>query len=315
MPKTECMKPIRVAVIAGGDSEEREISLNSGTGVARALENVGMDVEQLDLSASSTVRRLQEGDFDVAFLALHGGLGEDGSVQGLLQVLGIPYTGSGVHTSSTAMDKWESKHVYARAGLPVPPGVRLNTLDDTAIRTVVETIGFPCMLKPTDGGSSVGLTRINSENELRSFSETLEERWSDFLVERYVEGDVFTVGVLGNDELTTLPPLWLDFDGECDYEAKSGASNRLRHVVPAPNLTTVEVSELQSHARIAHEALGCRGVSRSDFIRDDDGQFLILETNTLPGMTETSSLPTAAAAIGISYVELCTMLVELAQQR
>lgn len=305
---------LAVAVVAGGISDEREVSLKSGNGVVSALSEADVRAEFLDLAEPRTLARLSNEEFDVAFLALHGGLGENGAVQGYLQVLGLPYTGSGIWSAATAMDKWKSKCVYREAGLLTPPGLQLSSIDEGDVDAVGEEVGFPCMLKPIDGGSSVGLYKLENREQLRALSET-GVSGSNWLIEKYIDGDVFTVGVIGNRELHALPPLWLDFDGECDYDAKNGDSGRLRHVVPAPNLSSQESERLQSLARRAHASLDCRGASRTDFIRDEEGKFWILETNTLPGMTKTSSLPAAAMADGISYKDLCLRLISLALEQ
>ena len=306
---------MRVAVIGGGWSDEREISLSSATECQRALTEAGFaTVDLLDLAARDFVSRIMGGGYDVAFVALHGRYGEDGSVQGLLDVLHIPYTFSGVAASAVASEKQLAKAVFKDAGIPIPEGVDLPagiSLTDEAVDALVDRLGLPLFVKPAANGSSFGITRASERSELTGAIELAGRAGGRVLVESCVEGTEITVPVIGNDDAHALPIVEIVtgaefYDPKVKYEPSS-----MHHVVPA-RLEGGVYAHAQDLAVRAHRALGCRGCSRSDFIVRADGTPVILETNTIPGMTAESLLPDSARHGGIEFPELCTRFVEYA---
>ena len=302
----------RVALLAGGTSGEREISLKSGDGVEKALEEAGFQVTRLDPANKQDLNRLVSDDFDVAFLTLHGKGGEDGAIQGFLELIGMPYTGSGILASATAMDKNRAKTVYEAAGIPVIPGVALRSTDPVDLDAIKQKTGVPCVVKPATEGSSLGLRIVQDEKDLKDAIDYVFTVDDAIVIEKFVAGTETTVAVLGNDDPEALPvieivPLAAD---TYDFESKY-APGGCQHVIPA-RLDDATTAKLQQLAKQAHAALGCRGVSRTDFIVDGQGDPWILETNTLPGMTATSLLPDTAGHAGYTYPALCTKLIELA---
>ncbi|MEZ5921371.1 MAG: D-alanine--D-alanine ligase [Parvularculaceae bacterium] len=305
------MKYKRIAVLKGGWSAEREVSLNSGAACAAALRDADYDVVEIDVSRNLAAQ-LKEAAPDAAFNALHGPWGEDGCVQGLLEVLGIPYTHSGVLASALAMDKQRTKLILEDAGVPSPEG-RVMSRFDAAGGHAMEP---PYVIKPNAEGSSVGVFIIrNGDN--RPPAELSSEKWTsndEVLVEKFIPGRELTVSVMGDralcvTEITTNLAFY-------DYEAKYAPGGSI-HVLPAKLPETI-TERCLALALKAHEALGCRGVSRSDFRFDEKAkgeQLFFLEINTQPGMTGTSLVPEQAAHIGISFPELCSWLVEDASCR
>lgn len=305
----------RVAVIGGGWSDEREISLSSATECQRALLEAGFEaVDLLDLAARDFVSRLMGGSYDVAFVALHGRYGEDGSIQGLLDILHIPYTFSGVSASAAAAEKQIAKAVFRDAGIPVPEGVDLPAgveLSEKCVDSLVERLGLPLFVKPAANGSSYGVTRVAERGELAGAIELAGREGGRVLVESCVEGTEITVPVLGNDDAHALPVVEIVTGAEFyDLKVKYEPS-AMHHVIPA-RLEPGVYARAQELAVRAHRALGCRGCSRSDFIVRADGTPVILETNTIPGMTAESLLPDSARHGGIEFPELCTRFVEYA---
>lgn len=301
----------RVALLAGGTSGEREISLASGEGARKALEEAGFTVEWIDPAKADDLKRLIDEKFDVVFMCLHGKMGEDGTVQGMLELLNIPYTCSGVLSSAIAMDKAKSKVFYTLAGVPTPVSVTLRRGEQVDIDSIKETVGIPCVVKPATEGSALGVEIIEEEGKLEWALNRVFELDDQILVESFVAGTEITVAVLGNEEAMALPIIKIVPTGEFyDFESKY-APGGSQHICPAP-LDDGLVAVIQDFAIRAHHALGCRGVSRSDFIIDGNDKPWILETNTIPGMTATSLLPDAARAAGISFPELCTKLIEYA---
>jgi D-alanine-D-alanine ligase len=305
----------RIALLAGGRSSEREVSLASGTIVAQALRRAGYEVTELDSADPAFVTALQELAPDIVFIALHGRSGEDGSIQGLLEQLRLPYTGSGVLASALAMDKRRSKLLYQAIGLNVPASLVLESDEPTpALRArdelIVPITGLPVVVKPVDGGSSVGISIVHEASELTPALEKAFAQSQTVLVEQFVSGTEITVSVLGNAEIAALPVVEVVPNAEFyDYAAKYDENGSV-HFCPAR--IDAEVAALcQNQALAAHRAFGCRGVSRTDFIIDNTGLPWVIETNTIPGMTATSLLPQAAAEAGINLEELYTRLVEL----
>lgn len=310
---SDCFDPrnCRVALLAGGKSGEREISLASGAGAREALSEAGFDVTVLDPAESADLKRLIDEPFDVAFLCLHGKHGEDGTIQGLLEMIGLPYTGSGVWSSALAMDKAKAKLYYDRAGISTPPSVTLHAGDEAHATSIVDKIGTHCVVKPGTEGSALGVFIVNGAVEVEEAIKKAFEIDTEVLIERYVRGTELTVAVIGDDELEALPIIKIVPTSEFyDFNSKY-APGGSQHICPAPldDETTAMVKDL---AIRAHRALSCSGMSRSDFILDDEGTCWILETNTIPGMTGTSLLPDAARAAGISFPELCTRLIKFA---
>jgi D-alanine-D-alanine ligase len=294
-------KTPRIAVLMGGPSAEREVSLSSGRECALALRGEGYEVIELD-AGPDLAARLQSEKPDVAFNALHGRWGEDGCVQGLLEWLRIPYTHSGVLASSLAMDKERTKAVYRNAGLPVVDSI-LAPADEVQSRHVMAP---PYVVKPNNEGSSVGIYIVHEDaNGPPKLAETMPDT---VMVEAFVPGREMTVTVMGDKALTVTDILT---DGWYDYSAKyeTGGS---RHVVPA-DLPNDVFDACMAHALTAHKVLGCKGISRTDF-RWDEGRglagLILLETNTQPGMTPTSLSPEQAEYCGMSFGALCRWLVE-----
>jgi D-alanine-D-alanine ligase len=297
----------RVAVLLGGLSAEREVSLSSGTGCAKALREEGFDVVEIDPKTSDLSTQLNLAKPDVVFNALHGRWGEDGCVQGLLELLRIPYTHSGVLASAVAMHKQRTKEVYGAAGLPIVKSIVVDRRE-AAARHLMEP---PYVVKPVNEGSSVGVFIIR-KGDNRPPQELGREDWnlsSEMMVEEYVPGRELTVAVMGGKALgVTEITTGLEF---YDYEAKYSDGGS-RHILPA-KVDEAVANEAKRLAEAAHVALGCRGVSRTDIRFDDTGakpRLILLETNTQPGMTPTSLVPEQAAYTGMSYAKLCRWIVE-----
>ena len=300
-----------VALLSGGSSGEREISIASGEGAKAALEEAGFNVTALDPSVREDLINLVNGNYDVAFLCLHGKMGEDGTVQGLLEVLDIPYTCSGVQASAIAMDKAKSKIMYTLAGVPTPKSKLIEKGIEYDIESIRREIGVPCVVKPATEGSALGVEIVDDDQKLSGTIQKVLEIDTQVIVEQFVSGTEVTVAILGNSDPIALPVIKIVPTGEFyDFESKY-APGGSQHICPAP-LDDDITAKLHDYAIKAHKALGCSGVSRSDFIIDDSGEAWILETNTIPGMTATSLLPDAAKAAGISFPELCTKLIEFA---
>lgn len=305
----------RVAVVCGGWSDEREISLTSGRECEAALREAGFaHVDLIDLAARDFVARLVSGGYDVVFPALHGRYGEDGCIQGLLEILHIPYCFSGVSASAAATEKDITKAVYAAAGIRAPRGVdvaadeRLNT---SQVSALVDDLGLPLFVKPAANGSSFGVTKVTEASALNDAIARAGAGGGRVLVEECVEGTEITVPVIGNDEPSALPVVEIVTGAEFyDLRVKYEPS-AMHHVIPA-RLEPGVYTRAQDMAVRAHRALGCRGCSRSDFIVTPKGEPVILETNTIPGMTAESLLPDSARHGGIEFPELCTRFVELA---
>jgi D-alanine-D-alanine ligase len=302
--------PLSIAVLMGGTSAEREVSLNTGAQVASALEVRGHAVERIDTADLGFIDMLRQGRFDVVFICLHGRFGEDGTIQGLLEILGLRYVGSGVLASALAMDKVASKHIFSAAGLLTPRSVTLRSVP-ADIEPIVSALGQKTVVKPACEGSSVGMSIVHDASELAEALRLAFEHDEVVLVEQFVSGAEVTVGVLGDADLQALPTLEVVPAHEFyDYESKyvPGMSN---HLIPA-RVSEELRAECQRVAIEAHRALGCRGMSRSDTIVTSEGEVYLLELNTIPGMTSTSLLPDSARAAGIEFPELCDRLVRLA---
>ncbi|MHB1340691.1 MAG: D-alanine--D-alanine ligase family protein [Coriobacteriia bacterium] len=300
-----------IAVLMGGVSAEREVSLHTGEQVVGALVQAGATARQLDTADLGFIEQLRTGGFDAAFICLHGRFGEDGTVQGLLELLGMPYVGSGVLASALAMDKVMSKHIFALTDLRTPEYLVVRKGDTVDPAQIAAVLGEKTVVKPANEGSAIGVSIVHDPTELpAAIVEAL--RYDDMvLVERFVAGAEVTVGVLGTDEPFALPTLEIVPEHEFyDYESKY-VPGMSRHIIPA-RVSDESRAECARLSLEAHRALGCRGVSRADTIVEPDGTVWLLEVNTIPGMTSTSLLPDAARAHGIEFPDLCALLVSYA---
>lgn len=300
-----------IAVLCGGSSSERSVSLNSGLGAKEALVEAGFEVTLLDPAKKEDLLELINGKYDLAFLCLHGRGGEDGCIQGFLETIGLPYTGSGVEASALAMNKALSKQMYVKAGIATPASITLKSKERYDVSEIAKQLGEHCVVKASGEGSSVGVYLVEDVETLGTVIEQAFEYDTTVLVEQFVAGAEYTCAVIGNSELEALPVIQIIPQDEFyDYESKY-APGGSKHICPAP-LDAALTQEIQEIARASHMALGCSGVSRTDFIVDENGKPWVLETNTLPGMTKTSLLPDAARAQGYTFAQLCARLVEFA---
>ena len=311
----EQLKTLRVAVLAGGWSDERDISMQSGTQCRQALLDAGFaQVDLYDIAEKDFPQRFVAGGYDVAFPALHGRYGEDGCIQGFLETLHIPYAFSGVLASAVATEKEFAKAVYRSAGIRAPRGFDMRpgtVLTEEQVDAVIQNLGLPLFVKPCGNGSSFGISRVNGREELAAAIELAGSAGQRVLVEECIEGTEITVPVIGNDEPEALPVVEIAYDAEFyDLKVKYEPS-ALHHIIPA-RLSPEVYALAQGMACRAHKALGCRGCSRSDFIVTAAGEPIILETNTIPGMTASSLLPDSARHAGIEFPQLCPRFVELA---
>jgi D-alanine-D-alanine ligase len=337
---------LKIAVIMGGHSEERDVSLASGMGVVGGLMKAGHEVIAVDTAlgklsisdsanpeilteppsekelakldtstAIQTVSSEDLKDIDVVFIALHGGMGENGTIQALLDILRIPYTGSGVLASAIGMDKVTAKRVVQGAGVPTPGYIVKNSedIDDEQliISEIEKYVGFPVVVKPNDQGSSVGLNIADSKDVLFEYAKTAAQYSDKVLFEKMIEGRELTVSVLGNEVLPVAEVI--PEGGFYDYHHKytPGLAKKL---VPAP-LTDKETETVQNYGLTAFKALGCTDYARIDFRLSPEGEWYFLEVNTLPGMTPTSLVPKAAKAAGIDFHRLLDKIIRLAYER
>ena len=312
---TEELKSLRVVVLCGGWSDERDVSITSGTECRRALLESGFKkVDLLDIAEDRFAEKLAGGNYDVAFPALHGRFGEDGCIQGMLEVMHIPYAFSGVFASAVATQKEAAKVLYAKAGIRTPRGVDLpagTKLTQEQKDALVSKLGLPLFVKPSGNGSSFGITRVTESPKLQEAVDLAGSEGERVLIEECVVGTEITVPVIGNADPHALPIVEIvtgaDFyDVKVKYEPAE-----LHHVIPA-RLAPAVYAKAQDAAVAAHKALGCAGCSRSDFIVTEMGEPVILETNTIPGMTPASLLPDSARHGGIEFPELCAKFIELA---
>jgi D-alanine-D-alanine ligase len=297
-------------------SSEREVSLASGEAVRQVLAESGMRVATIDTAAPRFLETVAETGADVVFIALHGRGGEDGTVQGALELMGMPYTGSGVLASALAMDKARTKLFYRESGLRTPTAWRVTrtALGDLAgdpegcITRVLAHVGLPLVVKPVADGSSVGISIVHERTDLVHALNTGFAVSDELLVEAFIQGTEVTVPVLGNDEPEALPVIEIVPRNEFyDYESKYSEGG-CEHIIPA-RISEAVARACTDAALKAHKALGCRGMSRTDFIVDIMGVPWAIETNTIPGMTATSLLPHAAAHAGISASELYQRII------
>ncbi|PPB13496.1 D-alanine--D-alanine ligase [Pseudomonas aeruginosa] len=287
----------RVAVLYGGKSAEREVSLKSGAAVIDALTTAGVDVVAIDVG-DDLLDRLQNEKIDRAFIILHGRGGEDGSMQGLLECLGIPYTGSGILASALAMDKLRTKQVWQSLGIPTPRHAVLASESD-CLQASTE-LGFPLIVKPAHEGSSIGMAKVNSAEELIAAWQDAAQYDSQVLVEQWIHGPEFTIAVLRGQ---VLPPIALGTPHVFyDYDAKYIA-NDSQYRIPC-GLDSAKEQELIDLTARACDAVGIEGWGRLDVMQDEQGRFWLLEVNTAPGMTDHSLVPMAARAAGLDFQQL-----------
>ncbi len=330
----EAMARLRVAVLTGGTSAEREICLQSGRKVMGALDPSRYDAFSVDLAAIAGARAgdlarilfspapsaggaptkegaARDGRPDVVFIALHGGAGENGAVQGMLELLGVPYTGSGVLASALAMNKVMSKKIFEREGIPTPRWVEVKAADgESARRTIAEGVGLPCVVKPACEGSTIGISVVRESEELGPALDVAFRYGPQALAEEFIEGTEVTGPVLGNHDARVLPLVEIvPVSGFYDYEAKytPGATEE---IVPA-RISPDEAKRARELTLAAHEALGCRGFSRVDMMVGAEDVY-VLEVNSIPGLTDTSLVPRAAEADGMSFPKLIDRILELA---
>jgi len=305
------MKKIRLALLSGGISSERQVSLNSGKKVLEALDKGKYDITLYDPKTDLKQLVIDADKIDAALIILHGPFGEDGTVQGLLDLLDIPYQGAGVLGSAIAMHKLAAKRLYKGAGIPTPAYLSFTMTDTIDPVKIIETLHLPLVVKPACAGSSVGMTIVKGAEELQDAIKLAFQHDDTLIVEKYIKGIELTCGVLGNEELEALPVIEI-IPGEghefFDYHAKYTAG-ATREICPARIDETI-TKKVQKLAVKAHQALFLKGYSRTDMILDNQN-LSVLETNTIPGMTATSLFPQSAQAAGYSFTRLLDKLILL----
>jgi D-alanine-D-alanine ligase len=293
----------KVAVLLGGRSAEREVSLKSGNAVLAALQRSGVDAHAFD-PAQRDLSELRKEKFDRVFIALHGRFGEDGTVQGALELMGIPYTGSGVMASAIAMDKWRTKLVWQAAGLPIPEYEALTAPTDW--NAVADHLDLPLFVKPACEGSSVGVTKVKTVEELPAAYAEAAKHDKVVIAESFVSGGEYTVAILNG---CALPVIKIEPANEFyDYEAKY-LRDDTRYLCPS-GLSAEQEGEMQHLAQLAFSLIGGQGWGRVDFLRGEDGKAYLLEINTSPGMTDHSLVPMAARQAGIGFEQLVVQILE-----
>ncbi|QGN36579.1 D-alanine--D-alanine ligase [Klebsiella oxytoca] len=302
----------KIAVLLGGTSAEREVSLNSGSAVLAGLREAGIDAQPVD-PRDTDITQLKNMGFQKAFIALHGRGGEDGTLQGLLELIQLPYTGSGVMASAISMDKLRSKLLWQGAGLPVAPWVALtrkqfNAGLTTEVQQQISLLGLPLVVKPSREGSSVGMSIVSESCALQNALALAFQHDDEVLLEKWLSGPEFTVAIVGEE---ILPSIRIQAAGTFyDYEAKY-LSDETQYFCPGFEDPARE-SEIQALVQKAWESLGCDGWGRIDVMLDSDGQFYLLEANTSPGMTSHSLVPMAARQAGMSFSQLVVRILDLA---
>ncbi len=315
MARSITMKKTRLAVLSGGTSNERDISLLSGDQVCASLDKEKYTVVRYDPKTDLNRLVADSSDIDMALIIMHGASGEDGRIQGMLDLMDIPYQGSGVLGSALAMNKITSKQLYQKAGLPIPGDIVLGRHDLLDRVDCVRRLGLPVVVKPASGGSSVGVSIVRSEAQLQNAVDEAFFHDESVIVESYVDGVELTCGIIGNADLQALPVVEIvpeaghDF---FDYAAKY-TDRRTREICPA-RIDDGLTETVQTYAKMAHRALFCDGYSRTDMILKER-EIYVIETNTIPGMTDTSLFPLAAGVAGITFSELLDRLIELGIER
>jgi len=307
------VKNKKIAVLMGGPSTEREVSLNTGGAILAALQEKGYQAIAMELAPLQFVEQIKAENIDVVFNAVHGKFGEDGTIQGTLELLGIPYTGSGMLASAVAMDKVISKRLFMADGIPTPRSLFFARTTETkaVLAEISQQFSLPVVVKAASQGSSIGVS-IVSEQDLLEAAVTEAFGYSEqIVVEEFIKGKELTVAVIGDENVEALPIIEIvPHSGRYDYRSKytKGCTD---YIVPA-RLESKAAEQIQSLAVKAFQLFGCRGVARVDFMMDEAGQPYVLEINTIPGMTATSLVPKAAAAIGLSFPDLCERILKMA---
>lgn len=299
------MKNEKIAVLFGGVSQEREVSLNSGAAVTEALRSLGYDVEPIDTKAFP-IEKLKEKGIQRVFNILHGGIGENGILQGALEQMGIPYTGCGVMASAITLDKFRTKLLWNAVGLPTADMIVIQRGQAVDFDEIIAKLGLPVFVKPSSEGSSVGVFKVKTREELEPAIIEALKFDSVVLVEEFLSGREYSVPVLDGQ---VLPAVQVIPDGEFyDYHAKY-ISDNTQYVVPA--LSEERQAEVAKLVKAAYDVVGCRGWSRIDVMEDGEGKFRLVEVNTSPGMTSHSIFPKSAATVGISFEKLVERVLEL----
>ena len=308
MTKKEC-----IAVVMGGPSEEREISFMTGNAVVQALQEKGYDVVAVDLDPASLPQQLAACGATVVFNAVHGLYGEDGRMQGILEMINMPYTGSGVLSSALSMDKAYSKRMFQAQNIPTPKCIFAvaNEKKDT-VQEILEKFSLPVVVKPAAQGSSIGVEIVKNQAELAAAIAEAFSYGQEIVIEEFIKGQEIAAGVLETLEGIVPMPLVLiePHSGAYDYKSKYTKGATV-YTVPAP-LTNEVTQKIQEVALAAYKALGCRGVARADILLTATGEALVLEMNSVPGMTSTSLIPKAAAAMNITFPDLCEQILRTA---
>ena len=297
----------KVVVLAGGPSSEKDISIKSGRAVYNALRLEGCDVKWLELGREDSESRIRNTPFDIAFIALHGRFGEDGTIQKILEEMSVPYTGSGVKASMLALDKITSRRIFEKRGIPVP---KYKVLNEQPAK-LPKGFSWPVVVKPRKEGSSIGLSLAKDKTEFNRACKKAFNYSDKIIVEAFINGREITVGVLDKKALPVVEilPKRVFYDFQAKYE-----DSRTEHKVPAP-LPGRVYSKAQTLGLAAHNSLNCRDFSRVDMILGDEEKIYVLEVNSIPGLTERSLLPKAAGAIGMDFGKLCIKLLQLANKR
>ncbi len=304
----------KVLVLMGGISTEREVSLKSGAAVAKALEEAGYTVETLDIKPDN-IAKISEIKPDVAYLALHGKGGEDGCIQGLLEWMGIPYTGPGLAASAICMDKTLTKKILLQGNIPTPKSVEYKREDCADVKKVaaelMNALGLPMVIKAPCQGSSIGVVIVREEGHISDAITEVLKYDDSLLAEQFVAGTEVSVPVIGNDNPEVLPIIEITASNEFyDYQSKY-TPGMSQHIIPARISKTAE-ERIRHYAAEAYKKTGCRGISRVDFMIDENDNVYVIEINTIPGMTETSLVPDSARYVGISFSQLVDRIVKLA---
>lgn len=302
-----------VAVVMGGPSAEREVSLNTGAAIANALREYGYtNVVEIDLDPRNFGKQLAESKAEVVFNAVHGLYGEDGRLQTLLEIREMPYTGSGMIASVSCMDKVITKRVLRDAGISTPACLIVNKKESGIKEKIMQRFSLPVVIKPASQGSSIGVEIVKEEKQLDEALANAFKYSRDILVEEFIGGKELTVSMMQKDgEVVALPVIHIaPHSGMYDYHSKytKGATE---YICPA-DLDEETTKKVQEISKQAYEVLGCSGVARADVMLDEEGNGYVLEINTVPGMTATSLVPKAAAAAGISFPELCNIILQSA---
>jgi D-alanine-D-alanine ligase len=308
------VKKEKIGVLMGGPSTEREVSLNTGRAIVKALQEKGYDVTGIDLDPPRFVDQLRDNKITFVFNAIHGKYGEDGALQGALELLGIPFTGSGVLASALAMDKAVSKRLFLAAGVPTPRAELFtkSDLDENLANKITNMFSLPVVVKAASQGSSIGVIIVDTVEQLNNALAEAFKYSDHIVVEDFIKGKEVTVAILGGEQPEALPIIEIvPHSGRYDYHSKY-TKGTTEYVVPArfDDKTTIN---MQVIAIAAYALLGCRGVARVDIMVDVDNNPYVLEINTIPGMTATSLVPKAAAAAGISFPDLCERILLMAK--